>query len=184
MRRSEMEEHKVGDPGKRQKRSRAPPAATAGSQKKRLEVLKQFRVLFRSIKRHYQWVEQECGLSGALLWAMAEIGGSPGIKVSDLARQLGIHLSTASNMLRRLEELALVKRMRIGDDHRVVQLKLSAKGEKVLQRAPRPLVGILQQALADLPQARLDALHADLGEVIRLMKFKDVKARSTPLSDM
>ena len=53
-----------------------------------------------------------------------------------------------------------------------------------MQRAPRPLVGILQQALADLPQARLDTLHADLGEVIRLMKFKDVKARSTPLSDL
>lgn len=179
-----MEKSTTGASRKGKKKAPAPVPTAAAGQKKRLEVLKQFRVLFRSIKRHYQWVEQECGLSGALLWAMAEIGGAPGIKVSDLAQQLGIHLSTASNMLRRLEELALVKRMRIGDDHRVVQLKLSAKGEKILQRAPRPLVGILQQALADLPLARLDTLHADLGEVIRLMKFKDVKARSTPLSDI
>jgi DNA-binding MarR family transcriptional regulator len=178
-----MEGSTAGDSRKGRKKAAPVPTAAAG-QKQRLEVLKQFRVLFRSIKRHYQWVEQECGLSGALLWAMAEIGGAPGIKVSDLAQQLGIHLSTASNMLRRLEELALVKRMRIGDDHRVVQLKLSAKGEKILQRAPRPLVGILQQALADMPQVRLDSLHADLGEVIRLMKFKDVKARSRLLSDI
>jgi len=152
--------------------------------KRRLEVLKQFRVLLRSIKRHYQWVEQESGLSGAQLWAMAEIAGAPGIKVSDLARQLGVHLSTASNMLRRLEELALVKRLRIGEDRRVVQLKLTAKGRKILQIAPRPLVGVLQQALTELPRRRLDTLHADLGEVIRLMKFKDVKARATPLSDI
>ena len=159
-------------------------AAATNAQATRLEVLKQFRVLLRSIKRHYQWVEQECGLSGAQLWAIAEIAGTPRIKVSDLAKQLGVHLSTASNMLRRLEELALVKRMRIGKDQRVVQLQLTAKGAKILQLAPRPFIGVLQQALSELPQARLDSLHADLAELIRLMKFKEMKAESTPLSDI
>lgn len=153
-------------------------------QLKRQEVLKQFRVLLRSIKRHYHWIEKECGMSGAQLWAMAEIADAPGIKVSDLARQLGIHLSTASNLLRRLEELGLVQRVRIGADHRVVQLKVTGKGAKILQRAPRPLVGVLQQALAELPLPRVDALHAELSEVVRLLQFKDVKARTTPLSEI
>ena len=81
---------------------------------------------------------------------------------------------------RRLEALALVKRLRMGEDQCAVLLQLSAKGKKILRLAPRPLVGILQQSLADLPRHRLDSVHADLGEVIRLMKFKDVKARSTP----
>ena len=178
-----MEKPTASDPGNGEYSPPAPPVAP-GAQKRRLEVLKQFRVLLRSIKRHYQWVEQESGVSGAQLWAMAEIASAPGIKVSDLARQLAVHLSTASNMLRRLEALALVKRLRIGADQRVVLLQLTAKGRKVLRLAPRPLVGILQQALADLPRRRLDSLHADLGEVIRLMKFKDIKARSTPLSDI
>ena len=179
-----MEKSTAGNRGGGQARLTAASAAKAGVQPKRLEVLKQFRVLLRSIKRHYQWVEQESGLSGAQLWAMAEIAGAPGLKVGELARKLGVHMSTASNMLRRLEELALVRRMRIGKDHRVVQLRLTAKGAKILRLAPRPFVGILQQALAELPQRRLDSLHADLGEVIRLMKFKDVKARSKPLSDL
>ncbi len=179
-----MKKAAAGKPRGGQKRAPAPSAKAARGQKQRVEVLKQFRVLLRSIKRHYQWVEEKCGLSGAQVWAMAEIAGAPRLKVSDLARELGIHLSTASNMLRRLEELALVERLRIGTDHRVVQLQLTAKGEKILQLAPRPLVGILQQALADLPQRRLDTLHTELGEVIRLMKFKDAKARSIPLSEM
>ncbi len=178
-----MEKPTAGDPGSGE-RSLPAPSLAPGTQKRRLEVLKQFRVLLRSIKRHYQWVEQESGVSGAQLWAMAEIAKAPGIKVSDLARQLAVHLSTVSNMLRRLEALALIKRLRIGKDHRVVLLQLTAKGRKILRLAPRPLVGILQQALAELPRHRLDSLHADLGEVIRLMKFKDVKARSTPLSDI
>lgn len=180
-----MEKRKAGEPGKSRKRA-ATAASTAAldGQKLRIEVLKQFRVLMRSVKRHYQWVEKECGLSGAQVWAMSVIAEAPGIKVSDLARQLGVHLSTASNMIRRLEEAALVKRLRIGEDHRVVQLQLTAKGTKILERAPRPLVGILQQALAELSKRRLDSLHADLGEIIRLMKFKDAKAHSTPLSDL
>jgi DNA-binding MarR family transcriptional regulator len=172
------------DSGKGRKRPNSSTSAAAGNQKKRLEVLQQFRVLLRSIKRHYQWVEEQCGLSGAQVWALAEIADAPGIKVSELAQQLGVHLSTASNMLRRLEELELVRRMRVGADHRVVQLELTAKGESILSMAPRPLVGILQQALADLPQSRLDTLHADLGEVIQVMKFKDDEARSAPLSDI
>jgi MarR family transcriptional regulator, organic hydroperoxide resistance regulator len=179
-----MKKRIADEPDQDQVESPAASVAAGPGQIKRLEILKQFRVLLRSIKRHYQWIEKECGMSGAQLWAMAEIADAPGIKVSNLARQLGVHLSTASNMLRRLEELGLVKRIRIGEDHRVVQLQVTAKGAKVLQRAPRPLVGVLQQALADLPQRRVDALHAELDEVIRLMKFKDVRARTVPLSEI
>ena len=178
-----MEKPTSSEPGSGE-HSLPAPLTASGAQKRRIEVLKQFRLLLSSIKRHYQWVERESGVSGAQLWAMAEIAKSPGIKVSDLARQLAVHLSTVSNMLRRLESLALVKRLRIGEDHRVVLLQLTAKGRKILRLAPRPLVGVLQQALTELPRHRLDSLHADLGELIRLMKFKDVKARSTPLSDI
>src|SRR5512146_2549626 len=107
-----MDLHTQADSGTSQKGANTSASAAAGNQKKRLEVLQQFRLLLRSIKRHYQWVEEQCGLSGAQVWALAEIADNPGIKVSELAQQLGVHLSTASNMLRRLEALELVKRMR------------------------------------------------------------------------
>lgn len=179
-----MKRRTADDSNNARERTPAVPAATTLSQKKRLEVLKQFRMLFSSIKRHYQWIENECGMSGAQLWAMAEIADMPGIKVSGLAQQLGIHMSTASNMLRRLEELSLVKRTRAGKDYRVVLVEITPRGAEILRRAPRPLIGILQQALADLPQRQVDSLYTDLGEVIRLMKFKDSNARTRPLSEM
>jgi len=178
-----MKKNPAAGAGKSTARAPAIPPLAAG-QKTRLEVLRQFRVLLRSIKRHYQWVEERCGVSGAQLWAMAEIAAAPGIKVSQLAQQLGVHLSTASNMLRRLEELALIMRTRTVNDQRVVRLQLTDKGAGILKLAPRPLVGLLQQALADLPQERVDTLHADLGEIIRLMQFKDTEAQTTPLSDL
>ena len=150
-----------------------------------LEVLEQFRIIVKSIRRHYQDVERRAGVSGAQLWALAQIAGQPGCQVGELARALAIHQSTASNLVRDLAARGLVSRERRGRDLRHVQLYVSAKGSRLLAAAPRPLIGVLQQALSELPAARLHVLHAELARVIALMKRKSVAAaRALPLSDM
>lgn len=149
-----------------------------------LEVLEQFRVIIKSIRRHYRDVEHRAGLSGAQLWALAQVARHPGSRVGELARALAIHQSTASNLLRELEGLGLVTRQRRGTDQRHVQLFASKKGHQVLARAPQPLIGVLQQALSELPTTALRDLHDQLARVIRLMKVKSLAARATPLSEM
>ena len=67
-----------------------------------LEVLAQFRVVFKSVRRHYRDVELRSHITGALLWALAEVAGRPGAQVGELARALAVHQSTASNLVRRL----------------------------------------------------------------------------------
>ena len=67
----------------------------------------------------------------------------------------------------------------------VLQLYASKKGLALLKAAPRPLIGVLQQALSELPAARLVALHAELAHVTALMKGKQAAAaRALPLSEM
>jgi hypothetical protein len=63
-----------------------------------------------------------------------------------------------------------------------VQLFATGKGLRVLKGAPKPLIGVLQQALSDLPRGSLQALHSQLGKVISLAKAKDLQARAIPLS--
>jgi DNA-binding MarR family transcriptional regulator len=162
----------------------ASSAATAAGESRMLDVLRQFRIVIRSIKRHYQWVEKRCGVSGAQLWAMERIAASPGLSPGDLASQLAIHPSTASNLLARLEELGMVKRSRRSRDQRRVQLMLTTKGTSVLRKAPRPLKGVLQQALADMPPASLAALQRRLNDLLALMRIRDDAARTQPLSDI
>jgi MarR family transcriptional regulator, organic hydroperoxide resistance regulator len=152
--------------------------------RKMLAVLAQFRVLFRSIREHYQRVERRSGVTGAQLWALAHVGGHPGTRMGDLARALAIHPSTASNLVRRLEALALVARRRTGSDQRTVQLHLTGKGALALRRAPQPLIGVLQQALSELPPRRLQALGHHLGDLIGVMKVKDLRASTMPISHM
>ena len=149
-----------------------------------LDVLRQFRIVLRAIKQHYQNVERSCGVSGAQLWTMERIAATRGLAPGDLARELAIHASTASNLLARLEELELVKRRRSAIDHRRVQLYLTAKGQAVLAKAPRPLKGVLQQALQDLPPASLALLHKCLQELADTMAPRDEAAYGKPLSDL
>lgn len=150
-----------------------------------LAVLRQFRVLVRSMREHYRGVEEASGLGGAQVWALAEVVASPGLSTGDLARRLGVHLSTASNLVSRLDALGLVRRERAGRDLRVVQLVATPAGRQKLASAPRPLVGVLQQALLDLPRRRLEALQAELSEVMRHIKLRDARAaRSTPMAEL
>ena len=156
-----------------------------GSRERMLAVLRQFRILLRSVREHYRGVEQISGLGGAQLWALAEVAASPGMSVGDLAHRLAIHLSTASNLVSRLVELGLVTRMRTGRDQRVVQLAVTPAGRRTLGSAPRPLAGVLQRALLQLPAPRLEALHRELAGVMRHMKVRDASAaRALPLADL
>ena len=149
-----------------------------------LAVLMQFRVVVRSIRRHYRWVERKSGVSGAQLWAMAQVDASPGIRVGELARELAIHQSTASNLLDGLQTIGLIERKRVGEDQRVVRLYLTSKGQQILRRAPRPFRGVLQQGLADLPTTSLNALQRHLAALIRHMKVRDSDAKVILLSDV
>jgi DNA-binding MarR family transcriptional regulator len=138
-----------------------------------LAVLMQFRVLIASMHRHYRRVEKACGVSGAFVWAMEQLAVSPGLKVGDLARELAVHQSTASNMVEGLVREGLVERRRESEDQRNVHLYLTPRGRRLMRRAPEPHRGALQEALMNLPPARLRALHADLAWVIARMAKRE-----------
>lgn len=174
----------AGRKKKNKLRERGRKAVAILPEEKMLEVLKQFRIVIKSIRSHYQKVQHRSGVSGAQLWALAHIAGNPGSKVGELARALAVHQSTASNLVRRLESLGLVTRKRVRGDQRSVQLGLTAKAAGALERAPQPLIGVLQQALSDIPESSLDALNLHLGRLIATMKLRDTRGRSIPLSDM
>ena len=137
-----------------------------------IRVLRQFRELFRVSQQHFQRVEATCGVSGAQLWALCEIEARPGMTVSELAHAMSIHLSTASNLLDKLETRKLVRRERASTDQRVVRVHVTREGEKVLKRAPGPAEGIIPDALQKLPASSLTRLHRDLTVLLELASIR------------
>ncbi|OGI58953.1 MAG: hypothetical protein A2V58_07555 [Candidatus Muproteobacteria bacterium RBG_19FT_COMBO_61_10] len=153
-------------------------------QQRAREALQKFRIVFSSVKKHFREVEALCGVSGVHLWAIAEISRNPGMRVTELAQSLSIHQSTASNLLGEIEKMGFVKKQRSKDDQRVVRLYLTKKGDSLVARAPKPMTGVLSDALQRLPDKELLTLNANMDALISLMQHKDRSAAARPLSDI
>ena len=137
------------------------------------ETLKQLRIIISTVRQHFRALEKACGVSGAQIWILSAIAETPGITVSRLGEALSVHISTVSNMLDKLAKAGLVERLRREDDRRVVNLQLTPKGQTVLDRAPKPLTGVVPHALAKLPESALVRLHEDLALLIQQMHHVD-----------
>lgn len=147
-----------------------------------VRVLRQFRIVFNTVKAHFRQVERDTGIGGAQLWALSEIRATPGIGVNDLARALDVHQSTASNLVKSLLDKGLVMADRSGRDRRIVLLSLLPAGAALLDAAPAPFAGVLPGALAGLDVATLNRLETDLASVIALLKADPASAK-VPLAE-
>jgi DNA-binding MarR family transcriptional regulator len=93
---------------------------------------------------------------------MQELLDHPGLRVGELASKLAIHQTTASNLIDALRKRGYVVKERDAVDQRVVNLKLSDEGKQVLQQAPTPARGLLQEAILHLDDESLAQLDAGL----------------------
>jgi DNA-binding MarR family transcriptional regulator len=151
---------------------------------KSLEALKKFRQIVSSAQQHFRSIEEQCGLSGAQLWMLREIAEQPGLRVSDLAKAMSLHLSTASNTLDKLAKRNLIRRERKDPDQRIVRLFLTEEGARTVASAPQPAWGVLPEALNRLQDEVLDSLNWNLARVLDEIKDSDKDAAMKPLSDL
>jgi DNA-binding MarR family transcriptional regulator len=143
-------------------------------------VLRRFRVVFNAVKAHFRQIEKESGIGGAQLWALGVVRGNPGIGMTDLARAMDVHQSTASNLVKSLVERELIALERTGADRRTVSLRILPGGRKVLRSAPGHFTGILPEAIASLDARTLSRLDKDLAKLIGAL-HADERAGNVPL---
>lgn len=146
-------------------------------------VLRRFRIVFNAVKTHFRQVEKSVGIGGAQLWALSLIHDQPGMGVGDLAQQMDVHQSTASNLVKALVEQGLVMTAKGTVDRRSVSLTVLPAAVKLIRKAPTPFAGVLPDALARLDPATLRRLEQDMGLLIALLEA-DEKAGSTPLGQL
>ena len=134
-----------------------------------IAVLRQFRLVFNAVKTHFQQVEKRAGIGGAQLWALSVIQSNPGVGLGQLATEMEIHQTTASNLVKGLTTLGLIASKRDDTDRRAIQLHILSKGKLVLKRAPGPFTGVLPEALSRLDPKTLKRLSADLDKLIEII---------------
>jgi DNA-binding MarR family transcriptional regulator len=82
----------------------------------------------------------------ALIW----IGRKGRCLMSEFARGLDLPLSTATNIANRLSEKDLLTRARSDEDRRVVQIELSASGNRLHEKLYSQRVALSKRMLAGL----------------------------------
>jgi len=143
-------------------------------------VLRKFRLVFNTVKAHFQSIEKKVGIGGAQVWALSVIANNEGIGVNDLALSLDIHQTTASNLVRGLVKLEMIEVQKKGTDRRTVQLHILPAGVKILKKSPGPYSGVLPHALSQLDAKALERLDKDLEKLLRLINA-DADAARIPL---
>ena len=149
-----------------------------------MAVLQKFRVIYGSMRRHFRDIEDRCGLPASQVWVLQEVQNSPGIGITELSQCIGVHQSTCSQLVEKLEAKGLMVKQRKLDDQRRVGLHLSEQATAVLGLAPGPFEGVLPQALQGLTDETLEQLHFNLAQVIAQLTDRDEHAAERPLSDL
>ncbi|MGE6756564.1 MarR family winged helix-turn-helix transcriptional regulator [Corallococcus interemptor] len=91
-----------------------------------------------------------------------QLAGEGGVTVQAIANHLGCAPNTASEVVRRLVEKGLVSKVRRPEDERVVEVRLTAGGSRVLEEQTGLDAGKLERRLARLPAARREAIREGL----------------------
>jgi DNA-binding MarR family transcriptional regulator len=149
-----------------------------------LDVLKQFRLIYGSVRHHFRQIEATCQVSGSQLWMLHELQRAPGIGVSDLAHRLSIHQTTCSQLIEKLVARGYVVKTRSEEDQRRVGLAITRSAARVLKEAPGPAEGLLPEALMSLSEPTLESLMTNLRELIDGLHLQDHQAAERPLSDL
>lgn len=146
-------------------------------------IIQLFRLIFQSIHKHSHFIERSCGVSATQLWALWELDKAKGMRVTQLADRLGIHKSTASNMLDKLEQKSLVRRERRSEDQRSVFLYLNPEGKELLNKAPFAAQGLVKAALEQSTDSENVTLKNALELLVNHFHSETVDvSRKSPLS--
>jgi len=124
------------------------------------QVLDALRRLFEAARARYRDVERRSGMPAAPLRALAEIVRRPNASSAQLAQALGVRPATASNLLKLLEAEGLVEKQRESRDQRVVRIRATRKGARLVDATGAG--GVLSVAIAALEAGELEALARSL----------------------
>ena len=116
-------------------------------------IIDSIRRLVRLVRLTDQVAQSELGVSGAQLFVMKELGKTPALSLSDLAKRTRTDQSSVSVVVTRLVQSGHVSRDRDPRDGRRLVLNLTKSGRSILQKAPPVAQERLIEALDRMPVA-------------------------------
>lgn len=151
-------------------------AALDGTDTHRGVALRALRSVVAALSRSARSIEWRTGFTNAQLFLLRQLATADSLSVNELAGRARTNQSTVSSVLNRIVRAGLVVRERAPDDGRRVALSLTAKGRRLLRRAPTPPTSALFDALESLTDHEARALATGLSALLAAMALKPEQA--------
>jgi DNA-binding MarR family transcriptional regulator len=147
-------------------------------------ILNDLRFLVRALRVSSKDVERTVGISGAQLFVLQCLTEGAPYSMRELAAKTHTDQSSVSVVVARLAEKGLVRRVAGADDARRVEVHVTAKGKRLVGKAPEPTQARLARALDALPVPKRAELAFGLAALVRQMGLAGEPDRSFEEPDM
>jgi DNA-binding MarR family transcriptional regulator len=131
-------------------------------------VLDSIRRIVRCLRISSRSAEKEAGLTTAQLFVLSRLASQSAVSLNELAERTLTHQSSASVVVSRLVSRGLVRRSQSPRDARRLELRLTARGQRVLKTAPDTAQDRLIHALNRMKSAERRRLAALMHRFIQL----------------
>ena len=138
--------------------------------RKQLSKIEKFSFLYsHNLKKTYGITGPQIGLLRAL-----ERSGKKYLSLTELAGEVGAHITTVEGMVNRLHRSHFVHKQKNRKDKRVLEVALTEKGKSVLKEAPLGAMGQLHENLKKLPDAESQQIYYFLVKIVELCGASDI----------
>jgi DNA-binding MarR family transcriptional regulator len=127
----------------------------------------------RLITREYQPYLDKLGITYPQYLVLLVLWETDGITVNEVSEKLILNTNTLTPLLKRMESMDIITRVRSDKDERKVVISLTKKGQDMKEKAsaiPRELLSAMQKTSLSVDQ--LIELRNNLNELIDFMKRK------------
>ena len=136
-------------------------------------VLACIRRLDRGLRLAAREVERDTGLSAAQLFALEHLDDRQPLSLNELAQRTFTDRSSVSVVVDRLVDAGYVSRATDPRDRRRAQLRLTARGRRLLQGAPTAPTDLLLDGMRQLPAPTIRSLGKSLALLNEKLGFTE-----------
>lgn len=112
-----------------------------------LQFMQRLWALTHALEVRSKKMAKVLGVTGPQRLVVRLVGQTPGVPARDIAQILGIHPSTLTGILARLEKQGLIRREIDGTDRRKAHFELTAAGKRIDRERKGTVEGAIRRAL-------------------------------------
>lgn len=139
-------------------------------------VMVAIRKIIRASDLHSSELRRSNGLTSPQILLLQAAEDMPGATLGELSELIHLSQATASTILDRLEEETLLERYRSETDRRKMHVRLTTKGKKVLESAPKPMQASFIAQFQNLKPHERSAILSSFQHVAEMMLPEEEKA--------